>query len=321
MHHWNKYYLVIFLLGKITLAQNLVPDPSFELYDSCPDGYNDFSLTHWVELNDGTSNYLNTCSSNVNSSVPLNSMGFQPPKGGGGYILLRTDHEIPEHLREYAGVNLTSDLIKDSVYHISFYVNPPNTSTRFIDGIGAVLTTSPIYQNNSLAIEHLPYAVRNPKFSYITDTANWTKIEGYYTAQGGESFIGIGNFDPYGETNAIGSETGAFMLIDCVSVVKVTLPDTVIVPPPPDTTDQDNYIHVFPNPAHTTASLSYGIVPGSQGNFYLYDASGKLIYRERLGSGKNTLPIDVQNYAAGIYLWQCRLDGGFFKSGKLLIQR
>jgi hypothetical protein len=45
--------------------------------------------------------------------------------------------------------------------------------------------------------------IYNPIGFYITDTLNWTKISGIYTAEGGEEWITIGNFFNDDETTAI----------------------------------------------------------------------------------------------------------------------
>ncbi|NCA80981.1 MAG: T9SS type A sorting domain-containing protein, partial [Sphingobacteriia bacterium] len=45
--------------------------------------------------------------------------------------------------------------------------------------------------------------VSNPEFRIITDTANWTKVEGSFIAKGGEEYLMIGNYTPWIETNSI----------------------------------------------------------------------------------------------------------------------
>jgi outer membrane protein OmpA-like peptidoglycan-associated protein len=42
-----------------------------------------------------------------------------------------------------------------------------------------------------------PPQIQNPPDRFLTDTANWTPITGFYTAKGGEQYIAIGGFYPY----------------------------------------------------------------------------------------------------------------------------
>lgn len=322
MHHWSKYYLVIFLLGKITLAQNLVNNGGFEIYDTCPTNTGQLNLlSGWFNIN--SPDLYSTCASNSWVSVPLNYLGFQSPMQDSSYVGVAMGGNDSNSIgRELIISKLKSSLISDSIYELKFYYSNCNLCSYFNDGLSVYFSEDSLYYNGS----GMPNWNAQVRVSSInTDTADWIEFKAFYVAQGGEQFISIGNHYSYSELTHVGEEgEGSYIYIDDVSIRKVSAQDTITEPPPPnpvDTTAQENYLYLFPNPANSITNLSYGVVPGSQGNFYLYDASGKLIYREELATGKATLPIDVQNYAAGIYLWQCRINGGFFKSGKLVIQR
>src|SRR5690606_12401394 len=79
-------------------GQNLVPNPSFELYNSCPTGISglEFSpgyvtfptVQSWVNpLSAGSADYFNTCASQGSSvSIPSNAFGHQTARTGNAYL-------------------------------------------------------------------------------------------------------------------------------------------------------------------------------------------------------------------------------------------
>jgi hypothetical protein len=81
---------LVFLL-KTSYSQNLVPNPSFEIYDTCPDNLGQISRAiGWHDaIPDGE--YFNVCSHDTNGSgipyigVPLNTAGYRTPASGNGY--------------------------------------------------------------------------------------------------------------------------------------------------------------------------------------------------------------------------------------------
>src|SRR5690606_31382855 len=93
-------------LGALTAAlvqgipcagQNLVPNPSFEQYNACPNGisslmydpgYTSFpTAKYWGNaLQQGSADYFNACApKNTYVSVPWNGFGYQTPRSGNAY--------------------------------------------------------------------------------------------------------------------------------------------------------------------------------------------------------------------------------------------
>src|SRR3990172_11012185 len=64
-------------------AQNLVPNPSFELYTACPIGLTGIDLfraASWSLPTEGTSDYYHNCSTAASGvSTPTNDFGSQTP--------------------------------------------------------------------------------------------------------------------------------------------------------------------------------------------------------------------------------------------------
>ena len=81
---------MLFTIAVNGLAQNLVPNPSFENYTQCP-----FSLgleayvSDWKSARE-TPDYFNTCATTPNADVPSNVVGYQEPYIGNAYIGMLT---------------------------------------------------------------------------------------------------------------------------------------------------------------------------------------------------------------------------------------
>lgn len=202
---------------------NLVPNPSFEQFTTCPPGISPpFTAAIWsLPTTGGSSDYYNSCApvaSNV--STPINSFGTQAPRTGSGYagFILR-----PTNLyREYLEVKLSAPLVAGNTYQVSFYVNLADQAQWAIDKFGAYLSKVPI--GPIAAAPVLPFVpqIMHPTGTFITDKTNWTQISGTYLASGGEQYLVIGNFyDNLATTPQMGlggSYPGAYYYIDDVSV-------------------------------------------------------------------------------------------------------
>jgi gliding motility-associated-like protein len=178
---------------------NLVPNGSFEEYDTCPDNYSQIEkCTYWYAATLGTSDYYNTCADPLSYvSVPANLMGNQNTYDGNGYVgifVLYADSQVMyNNYREYVQTKLTSNLIHNQEYYLEFYVCRGEKIGFSIDRIGALFTTYPISRNDAQPIIATPQ-IENVRHHIITDTVNWTKISGTFIASGGECYLTIGNF-------------------------------------------------------------------------------------------------------------------------------
>ncbi|MCB9169013.1 MAG: gliding motility-associated C-terminal domain-containing protein [Flavobacteriales bacterium] len=223
------------------VAQNLVPNPSFEQVSTCPSFASQLDhATPWYNPTLGTPELYHGCaplSSYV--SVPDNTTGgFQYARTGEGYAGLYTWRTDIPNMREYAEVQLLAPLQAGTCYRVTMYVNMPNDHPYACDGFGAHFSAAAITASNG---QVLPYAadVENPPGQLITDTVGWTMISGVYTASGGEQYLTIGNFRNDAGTQTLQVNTGtwyttsAYLLVDDVSVEPLTLdldlgPDTLL---------------------------------------------------------------------------------------------
>lgn len=197
-------------------AQNLVPNPSFELKNQCPTGlsgieyspnYTNFTyIQDWVSpVKSGSPDYFNSCASSTSYvSVPFNAFGTQGARTGNAYagIIAWEGHlsngSMVNDFSEYLQCKLTQPMVAGKRYCVTFFVNNAiaNTSYNFvgIDNIGINFAQSQATQNNGFSL-NLKADIANNANNFITDTARWVKITGIYTATGGEQWMTMGWFN------------------------------------------------------------------------------------------------------------------------------
>jgi hypothetical protein len=145
--------------------------------------------------------------------------------------------------RDYLQGRLSRILSAGKSYCITFYVNfegvYSSTGCGYaIDHIGAYLDNGAIDLDTGVfcGIPHPTIIPQVYATSIITDTVNWTKIQGSFIATGSERFITMGNFFDNAHTNSIvypGHTAFSWYLVDDVSVIESTEtanagPDVVI---------------------------------------------------------------------------------------------
>jgi hypothetical protein len=206
------FFFQLFSFGQL----NLVPNPSFEYYDSCPQpiapNYQGvdkicravpwFSPAQPEPFNCGGSStdFFHAC----NGSVPRNINGFQYARTGLGYGGAGVaTNPSGSNGREYLQVQLIESL-KKKKYCISFYVVTEDINFSSTNCIQARFTTDSVFQHNYDRI------ILNDGIGateILRDTLNWMLIKGIYTAGGGEKFMTVGCFDLITWDDFICSET------------------------------------------------------------------------------------------------------------------
>jgi hypothetical protein len=255
-----KIRIIIFYLG-ITVpngyAQNLVPNPSFELNLGCPTGSSQISLaTPWQGVTTNSTDYYNVCGSG-GATVPVSGPNYQPARTGSAYGGVWVINAFGGDYREYLQVQLDSPLETDSCYLVDFYCNPNGYTKWAIGNIGACLTTAAINDVGpgtwGLVLQHSPQIAST---GIISDTAAWTRVSGYYTALGGEQFITIGSFvtDSLTDTlNIGGSYPGSYYFIEDVRVQKLLACDTTTAV---HAIDISKNVSIYPNPVQSEVFIS-----------------------------------------------------------------
>ena len=179
-------------------GQNLVPNPSFEEYSICPDGYGlvDYALD-W-HITKGSPDYFNACAgSSGEFSVPNNNFGNQLAASGMGYIgFLNWTAVNPFY--EHFGTTLTSPLIVGATYYLSFKINTAG------DSINSGVATNKMgfrftnvmydFNSNPSPNDNVAHLYEN---TIIYDTVNWITVSGTFIADSAYTNIVIGNFFEY----------------------------------------------------------------------------------------------------------------------------
>ena len=211
--------IYIFIFSK-TQSQNLVPNPSFENYSTCPNSTAQIHLvSSWVSPSNGSPDYFNSCATNTFCDVPSNFFGTQVPRTGNAYTQIVT-YPSAIFLREYVQVKLLSPLVAGQTYDVSFYTCLQDNSYRASNNIGIYISN---IAPTAATMGPLPVVPQINETNVINDIINWRLISGTYTALGGEEYITIGNF--YGDVststaiNSSGSSIYAtFYLVEDVCV-------------------------------------------------------------------------------------------------------
>lgn len=280
-----KLLLLPALLLSIHLCAqyNLVPNPSFEDYNTCPfsisgfDFYSDTYVDDWYSAGGGTSDYFNACADGGTwVDVPENLFSpYQPAHTGvaygGFWVNLYDDNSFI--YREYCQAELIEPLVAGQCYYVEFWSAPATTSDFFgdihgtSDAVGALLSIEKIGDPADIGvIPETPQIDNNATGNYINPPGAWTKVCGFYEATGGEDWIAVGNFHPDDEVECVPYAGGpvditplVYLFVDDVLVTPVDsmsyLPDTISCHPV-DLTAPDGAVSYLWSTGDTTSTLT-----------------------------------------------------------------
>lgn len=307
-----KYWILLLFVicnGRL-FAQNLVPNPSFELFKSCPYTTGDIHLLEdWFSPSDGSPDFFSVCGIDQAVQVPSNIVGFQQPQNGNSYtgILLSEDVSNSSVVyREYIEAKLTYPLTAGSKYFFSMYVSLADSSRYSSDDFGAYLSDDTL---KGLGYENIPVnpQIRNQEGFFQTDKQNWIPIQGTMIADGGESFITIGNFFDNGNTDTLFTPGGG------TAANGYNLPyyyiDKICLSPDSNTCAVNTGINnmtslvvkAFPNP--TTGQINFTGLSEKKIVIDVFDVNGNFIL-----SKVNPTSLDLSEFENGIYYAKIMID-------------
>lgn len=252
--------LVVFLPSSVILAQNLVINPSFETFSSCPNGPSELDkATPWRDpylnlVGDtcSTSDLFNSCSpfGALGVGVPANILGNQAARTGVGYAgiivyegfaLIGCQSLFGSGWREYLQGTLTEPLVAGQTYCVTFYVSLADNVKFASNNIGVHFSNTQV--NVSCATvggaSNLPLT---PQLVYsgpdLIVTNDWQRLQWDYTATGGEQYLVIGNYNNDDNTDYTCVNEGAFnpyayYYVDDVSVVPEPCCEAEVAPVAP----------------------------------------------------------------------------------------
>jgi gliding motility-associated-like protein len=228
----KKTILLISILSfsiSIFAQQNLIPNPSFEDYNSLPNSKGGISAgkcKNWFAFR-GSPDYFHVNALHSNASVPNNFWGSINPHSGlayGGFINW-CDH----YCREYISIELIDTLEIGAEYEFACYIS--NANQGILSNAQGVLfhTEHPmgLYAPSSLPTSHSNWILKEPHYynpNLLLFTGSWQEIRFRFVATEHYNFLNIGNFFARGDLREIilinnSSHSTSVTYIDDVSLV------------------------------------------------------------------------------------------------------
>lgn len=222
-------YLICFLCTISVASQNLVKNPSFEAFDTCPKtlGTLNTDVKYWSTPTDGSTDYFNACSKAM--GTPENFNGSQPADFGVGYAGLYL--YAPNDYREYLQAELTQTLIKGKKYRVSFYVSLAERSDFAVKEFGVLFSKNKMeFEGKKQLSAKKRYSKKGNSYNYMeigysnfyADTKDWVLVYTQFEAKGNERFMTLGNFKSNPRTRLFKTKRkakqGAYYYVDMVLV-------------------------------------------------------------------------------------------------------
>jgi len=286
--------IFFFFLSQLCVAQNLVPNPSFESYINCPANLNQIyecqDWNNWGYFPD----YFNSCAVNPQVSVPNNYYGFQNPASGNAYCVF-LNHHVPAPLNDFMGAQLLQSLLIGQTYFVSLKISFVGFSCP-TNKMGVLFSTLAYDSIHPPALNDFAHVYTD---TIVTDTMNWFQIKGSFVADSNYAYIIIGNFfnNPSLNPNIFcGNIWSSWYYVDdiCVSTDSMTCYSF-----PTKTVEQNNIgIDLFPNPTSSIFTLQT-IQPFVNSTIVISNTLGEKIIEQKLISEKTE--IDLSAYPKGIY--------------------
>lgn len=311
-----------FILTKGFVGQNLVPNPSFELFSSCPDptagSAGQFILClNWINpsLNwpAGSPDYFNQCTTGV-LDVPLNYLGYQSARTGSAYCGIAVYSHSTSNFREYIEAELTTILSPGACYRFEMYISSPNRMQYISDEIQVYFSDTLITVNSNW--NPLPFQPQSSNLSgNYPDTLNWKLVSFDYIARGGERYLTIGNYKGDQNTNKLLTYnipqyySDAAIYIEDVSLTLVSIGCLVNL----TENQRSNGFNIYPNPFTDHLDISRDNSKTSE--IQIMDLFGNIIVKEVF---INSITISTHDINAGLYIYQLVNDNKILEMGKIL---
>ncbi len=294
--------------------QNLVPNPSFEEYDSCPDNGNQvYKATGWSSYRESP-DYFNSCATTIYDGVPKNGFGYQYAATGDAYIGLFTYGGVSNY-REYIGTQLSSPLVVGNKYFISIKVSLADDANCATNNIGVIFSNVQYNYSNPAPISNNSIVYSQ---SIISDTANWTIVSGSFVADSAFQYLIIGNFYTDSLTDSIVysvfSGCNAYYYVDDVCVSPDSLACDLITT---QNVFQRNIpaVAIFPNPAKDFLNLCLAV---EFSEVSIYDFLGRKVYQTF--EAKKQVSINTSEFLSGVYFLLLKTESNI-STTKFLIQK
>lgn len=203
MLHRQTFIFLLTLFSNIILGQNLVFNGGAEIINTCDISFSDIhEAKGWNAASSGTSDLFHSCALDKVVSVPINGLGYQEAHTGDGYFGMHAGYGSGFTYYEYVTAELDEPLIEGQVYCVSFYLasgNDTNEVNCITDKFGALFTPSQIFEPNFDKLDENPQIMSTPM--EMIDTEGWMYFQDKFTANGGEKYITLGQFNDFQNLN------------------------------------------------------------------------------------------------------------------------
>ena len=309
-------------LATVGHSQNLIPNPSFEDYDTCVTGlFQVYRATGWNSYM-LTPDYFNACAdtgAGVLVDVPLNTLTFQPAYEGQAYMGVwsyDTQAGPDEEYREHIGSQLLAPLEIGQTYYASFRTSlalrePDEQGNRYGSSHIGMLCTNmtsalPDTYDEDIAARNFAHVFMG---NVLTDTLNWVLVSGSFVADSAYTHIVMGNhFDnEHSDTLRVapGSSGGSYHLLDALCLS--TDPNFCPLANSIGTSLNSAGIDVFYPVGASDLLLNWSI--GSLHAVVVIDALGRVILEEDVRNSDH-LRIGTDGLPFGYYLIWATGDRG-----------
>lgn len=201
------WLFVPLMICKAQVLQNMVQNPSFEVYKKMPADLGGLTgAAYWFNPTKSSPDFFHRRASGENVDVPRNKMGQAEPRTGHGYagFYAYTSRYSKRDFREYLQVQLKQAMQPNERYCVKVHVYLSQSSNRALNSLGATFTRIQLEKDIETPIE-LPFfnLLRSDKRNI--DGREWVELSGYYDAFGGERYLVFGNFHNDKETRITGA--------------------------------------------------------------------------------------------------------------------
>jgi hypothetical protein len=291
----------IFLIISESFAQNLVPNPGFDVNVGCPTQIGQVNKADGWSVWGGTPDYFHSCANPTHPiyGTPYNNRGYRTPRSGDAYMGLFTHTIFTPNGREFIGRPLSTPLVPGTTYYVSLYVCQADVAVlgHSTNNIGVRFSTvafSLVNPDTALNNAHVWSA------ALVTDSVNWVRVSGSFVADSAYTHIGIGNYFSDSATTIIPGtalSNYAYYMIDdvCVSDEMTTCGFLTSL----NDTFDDTVGSVFPNPS--SGQINLRLKQNFDGEIRVFDLIGKLIYSNEIKAGKGeVITLDLPRSVSGI---------------------
>lgn len=182
------------------LAQNLVPNPSFEQVsdetrekDIKAFGLVNVHSQEWSGATEVSPDLFMVREKESKVTIPCNDYGHQDPADGSFYAGFRAYSKSPKLKRSYLQVQLTEKLEEDQMYCVSFDLSLADLSRYAVPDIGAILSDRKIENGGTAPILQKP-DVQHKSNKTMVYMDGWETVCGTFNGTGEEEYLIIGCF-------------------------------------------------------------------------------------------------------------------------------